>query len=116
MTVWRCSLQFGDKYSNQIGGGILVYYVSAQPGKITAFKPVSKCISPVTKLLLTWMFIQGFRMLVGDPNMRSRPDTSLKRQNCYRCYTGPNFGGDVSAPCQDAKCVYSHLLFQQCFG
>ncbi len=42
-------------------------------------------------------------MLVGDPSMRSRKDTTLKRQNCYRCYTGPNFGGDVSAPCQDAK-------------
>ena len=42
-------------------------------------------------------------MLVGDPAMRSRPDTTLKRQNCYRCYTGPNFGGDVSAPCQDAR-------------
>jgi hypothetical protein len=39
-------------------------------------------------------------MLVGDPNMRSRPDQSLRRQNCYRCYTGPNFGGDTAAPCQ----------------
>lgn len=35
------ALQFNDKFSNQIGGGVLVYYVSAQPGKITAFKPVS---------------------------------------------------------------------------
>ena len=35
------ALQFGDTYSNKIDGGILVYYVSAQPGKITAFKPVS---------------------------------------------------------------------------
>jgi hypothetical protein len=33
-------LQFNDKFSNQINGGVLVYYVSAQPGKITAFKPV----------------------------------------------------------------------------
>ena len=44
-------------------------------------------------------------MLVGDPNMRSRPDTKLKRQNCFRCYTGPNFGGDVGAPCQDNRYV-----------
>ena len=44
-------------------------------------------------------------MLVGDPNMRSRPDTKLKRQNCYRCYTGPNFGGDFGAPCMDNKLV-----------
>lgn len=42
-------------------------------------------------------------MLVGDPMMRSRPDTKLKSQICYRCYTGPNFGGDVSAPCADSK-------------
>ncbi|KAM7186757.1 protein of unknown function (DUF1996) domain containing protein [Naviculisporaceae sp. PSN 640] len=74
--------QFNDRFSTQTQGGILVYYVSAQPGSITAFKP-------------------GFRMLVGDPMMRSRPDTKLKRQNCYRCYTGPNFGGDTGAPCQD---------------
>jgi hypothetical protein len=35
------ALQFGDTFSNKIEGGVLVYYVSAQPGKITAFKPVS---------------------------------------------------------------------------
>jgi hypothetical protein len=39
-------------------------------------------------------------MLVGDPMERSRTGTTLKRQNCYRCYTGPNFGGDTAAPCQ----------------
>ena len=33
--------QFNDRFSTQTAGGILVYYVSAQPGKITAFKPVS---------------------------------------------------------------------------
>ena len=52
-------------------------------------------------------------MLVGDPNMRSRPDTKLKRQNCYRCYTGPNCVGDFGAPCMDNKfvpCYLSHTL------
>lgn len=33
--------QFNDDFSTKIDGGILIYYVSAQPGKITAFKPVS---------------------------------------------------------------------------
>jgi len=33
--------QFNDRFSTQIAGGVLVYYVSAQPGKITAFKAVS---------------------------------------------------------------------------
>lgn len=34
--------QFNDDFSTKIDGGVLVYYVSAQPGKITAFKPVSR--------------------------------------------------------------------------
>jgi hypothetical protein len=91
------ALQFGDNFSNQIAGGVLVYYVSAQPGKITAFKP-------------------GFRMLVGDPDQRNRTGTTLKRQNCYRCYTGPNYGGDVSAPCQDAKIDTESLPSKPCLG
>ncbi|KAH8900242.1 hypothetical protein GQ53DRAFT_869639 [Thozetella sp. PMI_491] len=97
VTQGGAALQFSDRFSTQIGGGVLVYYVSAQPGKITAFKP-------------------GFRMLVGDPNMRSRPDATLKRQNCYRCYTGPNFGGDVSAPCQDGKIDTEALPPKACPG
>jgi hypothetical protein len=39
-------------------------------------------------------------MLVGDPLRRTAKN---KMQSCYRCYSGPNFGGDVSAPCSDAK-------------
>lgn len=34
------SLQFNDQFSTQTDGGILVYYVSASPGDITAFQPV----------------------------------------------------------------------------
>jgi len=41
-------------------------------------------------------------MLVGDPQRRT-VDTKMKMQNCYRCYTGPNFGGDTAAPCADGK-------------
>lgn len=59
---------------------------------------------------------QGFRMLVGDPNMRSRPDTSLRNQNCYRCYTGPNFGGDTGAPCQDSRVDTETLPPRPCPG
>lgn len=55
-------------------------------------------------------------MLVGDPQMRSRPDTKLKRQNCYRCYTGPNFGGDVGAPCQDDNVDSEALPNKVCPG
>jgi len=91
------ALQFNDKFSNTMKNGILVYYVSYAPKQITAFMP-------------------GFRMLVGDPNMRSRPDTKLKMQNCYRCYTGPNFGGDVAAPCSDAKLDTEKLPSAPCKG
>jgi len=75
--------QFNDDFSTKIDGGILVYYVSAQPGKVQAFKP-------------------GFRMLVGDPAKRTA-DSTQRMQNCYRCYTGPNFGGDTAAPCADSR-------------
>ncbi|TLS29928.1 hypothetical protein PpBr36_02231 [Pyricularia pennisetigena] len=91
------AFQFNDRFSTQTQGGILVYYASAQPGKITAFKP-------------------GFRMLVGDPMQRSRSDTTLKRQNCYRCYTGPNFGGDIAAPCQDDRVDSERFPSKPCPG
>ncbi|KAF2114297.1 hypothetical protein BDV96DRAFT_547345 [Lophiotrema nucula] len=99
--------QFSDDYSTKIDGGVLVYYVSAQPGKITAFKP-------------------GFRMFVGDPTRRTA-DPNLKRQNCFRCYSGPNFGGDTAAPCQGtndftgfppspcAGGIRSNILFPTCW-
>ena len=51
-------------------------------------------------------------MLVGDPNKRTA-DTKLKMQNCYRCYTGPNFGGDTAAPCADGKYDFSLLHRKQ---
>jgi hypothetical protein len=54
-------------------------------------------------------------MLVGDPNKRT-VDTTMKRQNCYRCYTGPNFGGDTGAPCQDNKLDTQELPKAQCKG
>ncbi|OAK98463.1 hypothetical protein IQ06DRAFT_357570 [Phaeosphaeriaceae sp. SRC1lsM3a] len=88
--------QFSDNFSTQIGGGILVYYVSAAPGKVTAFKP-------------------GFRMLVGDPTRRTA-DPKMSKSNCYRCYTGPNFGGDTGAPCQDSKVDTPGLPKQPCKG
>ncbi|KAF2729879.1 hypothetical protein EJ04DRAFT_501527 [Polyplosphaeria fusca] len=89
--------QFSDNFSTKIDGGVLVYYVSAAPGKVTAFKP-------------------GFRMLVGDPTKRTA-DSKLKTQNCYRCYTGPNFGGDNAAPCAGYGSVDSAgLPTKQCKG
>ena len=55
-------------------------------------------------------------MLVGDPMARTRSGTTLKRQNCYRCYTGPNFGGDTGAPCQDSRVDTETLPNKVCQG
>ena len=55
-------------------------------------------------------------MLVGDAMARSRTGTKLKRQNCYRCHTGPNFGGDVSAPCMDGNIDTEYLPKKKCPG
>ncbi|KAF5848945.1 hypothetical protein GGP41_010090 [Bipolaris sorokiniana] len=74
---------FNDKYTGKTTGGFVVYYVSGSKGDVTAFKP-------------------GFRMLVGDA--ANRVSKNRKSQTCFRCYTGPNFGGDNAAPCQDANC------------
>ncbi|EHL02096.1 hypothetical protein M7I_1875 [Glarea lozoyensis 74030] len=78
-------LLFNDKFTTQTSGGFVVYYVSPGKGKVTAFKP-------------------GFRMLVGDAAQRTKKGSGLKSQTCFRCYSGPNFGGDNAAPCADAKC------------
>ncbi|KAK1757956.1 hypothetical protein QBC47DRAFT_420838 [Echria macrotheca] len=77
-------LLFGDKFTTKTTGGFVVYYVSPGKGGVTAFKP-------------------GFRMLVGDANKRAQGSKSMKSQTCFRCYSGPNFGGDNAAPCADAK-------------
>jgi hypothetical protein len=45
-------------------------------------------------------------MLVGDAAQRTKKGTGLKSQTCFRCYSGPNFGGDNAAPCADAKFVH----------
>ncbi|KAH7416742.1 hypothetical protein BKA64DRAFT_768408 [Cadophora sp. MPI-SDFR-AT-0126] len=76
---------FNDKFTTQTSGGFVVYYVSDGKNKVTAFKP-------------------GFRMLVGDATQRTKIGSGRKSQSCFRCYTGPNFGGDNAAPCQDANC------------
>ncbi|KAF2703810.1 hypothetical protein K504DRAFT_451374 [Pleomassaria siparia CBS 279.74] len=85
---------FNDKFTTQINGGIVVYYIAPKKNTVTAFKP-------------------GFRMLVGDP-MRRTP--KYKMQSCFRCYTGPNFGGDDRAPCSDTKIDSEGFPPQPCLG
>ncbi|KAH7348864.1 hypothetical protein BKA65DRAFT_525862 [Rhexocercosporidium sp. MPI-PUGE-AT-0058] len=88
---------FNDKFTTQTTGGFVVYYVSDGKGKVTAFKP-------------------GFRMLVGDATQTAKIGNGRKTQSCFRCYTGPNFGGDNAAPCQDAKLDTETLPTGVCKG
>ncbi|PVH79026.1 hypothetical protein DL98DRAFT_549841 [Cadophora sp. DSE1049] len=88
---------FNDKFTTQTSGGFVVYYVSDGKNKVTAFKP-------------------GFRMLVGDATQREKIGSGRKSQSCFRCYTGPNFGGDNAAPCQDAKLDTETLPTGACKG
>lgn len=37
-------------------------------------------------------------------------------QSCYRCYTGPNFGGDDRAPCSDPKIDTEGFPPKPCLG
>lgn len=55
-------------------------------------------------------------MLVGDANQRAKIGSGKKTQSCFRCYSGPNFGGDNAAPCQDANLDTEELPKGQCLG
>jgi hypothetical protein len=39
-----------------------------------------------------------------------------KSQSCFRCYSGPNFGGDNLAPCQDARLDTEDFPKTKCSG
>ncbi|KAG9232511.1 hypothetical protein BJ875DRAFT_404779 [Amylocarpus encephaloides] len=90
-------LLFGDQFTTKTTGGFVVYYVSDGKNMVTAFKP-------------------GFRMLTGDANQRAKIGSGKKSQSCFRCYNGPNFGGDNAAPCADAKLDTEELPKGQCQG
>lgn len=65
-------------------GGVTVYYTASGKGSSTAFKP-------------------GFRMFAGDALNRKSTGHGRNMQSCFRCYTGPNFQGNVMSPCFDPK-------------
>ncbi|KAK3305219.1 uncharacterized protein B0T15DRAFT_567234 [Chaetomium strumarium] len=86
--------------NDQIGaanGGITVYYTAPGPNTVTAFKP-------------------GFRMFSGDVNRRQSSGLGSRIQSCFRCYTGPNFGGNVYSPCMDPQRDTESFPKQPCPG
>ncbi|KAG7293471.1 hypothetical protein NEMBOFW57_003522 [Staphylotrichum longicolle] len=92
---------FNDRFTTQTSGGVTVYYISPGKGKVTAFKP-------------------GFRMFVGDVARRT---PLYKTQSCFRCFSGPNFGGDDAAPAPTAGAtlrpcpggIRSNVLYPTCW-
>ncbi|KAI0469661.1 hypothetical protein GGR56DRAFT_668478 [Xylariaceae sp. FL0804] len=78
-------------------GGNTVYYTWPGRSQTTAFKP-------------------GFRMLTGESSQRNSSGLGQKMQSCVRCYTGPNFQGNVMSPCFDPKLDTEHLPTGPCLG
>ena len=55
-------------------------------------------------------------MLTGDAMKRTGDNLGKNMQACFRCYTGPNFGGNVASPCFDAKLDTEHFPTTPCPG
>lgn len=52
-------------------------------------------------------------MFVGDVARRT---PLYKTQSCFRCFSGPNFGGDDAAPCTDSRRDFEGFPPQPCPG
>ncbi|KEZ39143.1 hypothetical protein SAPIO_CDS10542 [Scedosporium apiospermum] len=89
--------QIPNRFLDGADAGMTVYYMSPGAGKVTAFQP-------------------GFRMLYGDAARREKDGNGWKTQSCFRCYSGPNFGGDVMSPCADSKLDFEELPPHACAG
>lgn len=55
-------------------------------------------------------------MLTGDAMRRTSENLGKNMQQCYRCFTAPNFGGSMYSPCFDPKWDTDHLPQQPCAG
>ena len=55
-------------------------------------------------------------MLTGDAARRTSENLGTKMQQCYRCFTSPNFGGSPYPPCMDPKLDTDHFPKQACAG
>lgn len=55
-------------------------------------------------------------MLTGDSTQRKSDNLGKKMQQCYRCYTAPNWGGSPYSPCMDPDLDTDHFPKQPCVG
>ena len=89
--------QTANQFNDGDNAGITLYYTSPDANATTAFKP-------------------GFRMLTGDPMRRTSEGLGKNMQQCYRCYTQPNWGGSPYPPCMDPKYDTDYFPRQPCPG
>ncbi|KAF2005038.1 hypothetical protein P154DRAFT_424765 [Amniculicola lignicola CBS 123094] len=89
--------QMANQFNDGDNAGLTVYYTVPAPNVTTAFKP-------------------GFRMLAGDASRRTSQNLGKNMQQCYRCYTQPNFGGSMYPPCMDPVYDTDYLPKQPCAG
>ena len=89
--------QIANEFNAGDNAGITVYYTSPAPNATVAFRP-------------------GFRMLTGDSTARQSENLGRNMQQCYRCYTKPNFGGTMYPPCFDPVYDTDYLPKQPCAG
>ncbi|PVI00562.1 hypothetical protein DM02DRAFT_526684 [Periconia macrospinosa] len=89
--------QIANQFNPGDEGGITVYYTSSAPNASTAFTP-------------------GFRMFTGDTMRRNSTNLGKNKQQCYRCYPQPNWGGSPYPPCMDPVWDTEHFPRQPCPG
>ncbi|KAF2466891.1 uncharacterized protein BDR25DRAFT_376420 [Lindgomyces ingoldianus] len=89
--------QMANQFNDGDNAGITIYYTSPNRNATTAFKP-------------------GFRMLTGDAMRRTSENLGKNMQQCYRCFSEPNFGGSMYPPCLDPKWDTDYFPKQPCLG
>ncbi|KAF2737102.1 hypothetical protein EJ04DRAFT_431754 [Polyplosphaeria fusca] len=89
--------QMANQFNDGDNAGITLYYTSSAPNATVAFRP-------------------GFRMLTGDSMRRTSENLGKNMQQCYRCFTEPNFGGSMYSPCMDPVYDTDYLPRQPCPG
>ncbi len=55
-------------------------------------------------------------MLTGDSMRRKSFGFGKNMQSCFRCFSGPNFGGNTASPCFDTKIDTDSLPAGPCPG
>ncbi|TRX91645.1 hypothetical protein FHL15_007427 [Xylaria flabelliformis] len=92
--------QKGNVYFEESHGGMTIYYIpSYQNKKVTAFKP-------------------GFRMITGDPTIRTKEEAAKYRQLTYTCLEDPmtRTGETLDMPKKPCKAgIMANLRFPTCW-